>query len=863
MLDWKWRLIVPAGVALGAAWLIQIADWQRHRALTVNDDLRLTVWAESPHVRNPTSIDVDYRGRVWVAQSLGYRPGVNGCDECETAAGGAIVILEDTDGNGTCDSSKTFIDDPELKSPLGVAVLGNEVVVSCSPNVICYQIDESGDKPAGKRILLSGFGGEDHDHGVHAVVAGPDGRWYLTVGDEGPHTIRGADGKVVYAGNYRTGFPPDPRSGNRIWPGGLTLSVNPDGSDLRVEAYNFRNSYDLAIDSFGNIWQSDNDDDGNGSCRIGRVIRGGNYGFYSASGRASWRVDQRPGQAVVDAHWHADDPGVCRLSRITGSGGPAGIVAYEGRNLPERYQGSILAADAGRGTVTAYLPRFQGADVELRPFPVLWETTGSGSSARRRFRPSDVAVAPDGAVYVADWYDSTIGGHRTLDEARWGRILRITNKRRNKNDSALPRPRGGDWMTAITNPAINVRFGARQAFRNELTNALSSSLFRTVLGDPIHRARAIGIMGDSPGIAEALVVENLASELALVRLAAFRALAGNKESTVFYSQRMLGDASALVRAEVALALGRVPKHSDATISQLISLASSHQAGDRTYLEALNMATQGHRSILFRKMLAQPNFPPSLGWSPEFTEVVWSLSAEDSCPMLLERAMGDSLPLETRVQALETIAFIPAPAATEALEYLVKNLENPALRRLAKWWTDARKGKRTPPLTMMDGSHPAQDANVDSARREGDNLSERRYLDGKKLFFSDAKACSRCHVWNGKGGHVGPDLSNIGEKYDRTALIDAILYPNAAVAPEYAAWDIELENGDVLSGLILADGETLQFVMSDGSVRAIAREQIAKRTRNTTSLMPANYRELLSDVELTSICDFLMRRKTHW
>src|SRR5688572_1988058 len=100
---------------------------------------------------NPTNIDIDARGRVWVLEGANYRGSVT------RPEGDRIVILEDTDGDGKADSQKVFAQDPQLASPLGIAVLGNKVYVSQSPNLWVYTIDESGDKPAGKpELWLSG-----------------------------------------------------------------------------------------------------------------------------------------------------------------------------------------------------------------------------------------------------------------------------------------------------------------------------------------------------------------------------------------------------------------------------------------------------------------------------------------------------------------------------------------------------------------------------------------------------------------------------------------------------------------------------------------------------------------------------------
>ena len=141
------------------------------------DDLEITLWAESPMFFNPTNIDVDARGRVWVAEAVNYRDfNTAKQDPLTHPAGDRVVILTDTDNDGRADRSKVFVQDKDLRAPLGLAVIGHRVVVSASPHLVVYTDENGDDVPDKKEILLTGFGGLDHDHGLHALVAGPDGR---------------------------------------------------------------------------------------------------------------------------------------------------------------------------------------------------------------------------------------------------------------------------------------------------------------------------------------------------------------------------------------------------------------------------------------------------------------------------------------------------------------------------------------------------------------------------------------------------------------------------------------------------------------------------------------------------------------
>ncbi len=112
------------------------------------------------------------------------------------------MILEDTDQDGKADTSKVFVQDRDLLSPVDIAVIGNKVIVSCLPNLIVYTDENGDDKPDKKEILLTGFGGKDHDHSLHSVTAGPDGNWYFSAGNAGPHMVTDKSGWAFAFGKY-------------------------------------------------------------------------------------------------------------------------------------------------------------------------------------------------------------------------------------------------------------------------------------------------------------------------------------------------------------------------------------------------------------------------------------------------------------------------------------------------------------------------------------------------------------------------------------------------------------------------------------------------------------------------------------
>lgn len=376
--------------------------------------------------------------------------------------GDRVVVLEDTTGSGKADRSTVFVQETGLESPLGVAVLGNRVVVSQPPDLLVYT-DVNGDgkfEPGvdSREVLLTGFNGRQHDHSLHSVTVGPDGLWYFNQGNTGAQ-FADKSGKTFRMGspyaasktavdvNTIAGVKSD--DGN-VWIGGFTVRMKPDGSAVRIMGHNYRNSYEQAVTSYGDIFQSDNDDPP--ACRVTHVLEGGNAGFASADGKRAWKADMRPGQNTPIAEWRQEDPGTMPAGDVYGGGSPTGVVFYENGALGEKWNGLLLACEAGGNVIFGYFPVPDGAGFKLERFDFL-------RSSMRMFRPSDVCVGPDGALYVADWFDPGVGGHGTRDERFTGSIYRIAPKGFRSPVPKLDFATTEGQIAALKSPAVNVREG--------------------------------------------------------------------------------------------------------------------------------------------------------------------------------------------------------------------------------------------------------------------------------------------------------------------------------------------------------------------------------------------------------------------
>jgi putative membrane-bound dehydrogenase-like protein len=337
-------------------------------------NLEVTVWATSPMIYNPTNMDVDHHGRIWALEGVNYRRKGDRRPE-----GDRIMILEDTNGDGKADSSKVFLQDKDLDCPLGIGVFDNQIVVSQPPNLIVYtdvnrdlKFDPKVDK---REVLLTGFNARQHDHSLHSLTAGPDGKWYFNNGNCGGIFTDKSGREFIMNGVYKGGggqwYVDNNKGGAKsadghVWTAGATIRMNPDGTDAEIVGHGYRNSYEQTINSLGEMFQNDNDDVG--SCRNSYILEYGSAGFFTRDGKRQWQSVRRTGEDVKSAHWRQKDPGTFDVGDVYGHGSPTGVAFYENGALGDKWQGTYLACESARNTIFGYHPKQKGAGYELDRF---------------------------------------------------------------------------------------------------------------------------------------------------------------------------------------------------------------------------------------------------------------------------------------------------------------------------------------------------------------------------------------------------------------------------------------------------------------------------------------------------------------
>lgn len=671
--------------------------------LDVADGLEATLFASeasNPPMLNPTSIDIDHLGRIWVCEVVNYRHR-NG----ERKEGDRILILEDTDGDGVADKQTVFHQGHDVDTAHGICVLptpsgkGTKVIISCGDSVF-FLHDDNGDlKSDRKETLFTGIAGTQHDHGIHAFHFGPDGKLYFNFGNSG-NQIKDRSGKPIIdlAGN-------EVNASRKPYQEGMVFRCNMDGSEFETLGWNFRNNWEIATDSFGSLWQSDNDDDGNKGVRINFVMEFGNYGYKDELTGAGWQSPRTNIESEIPLrHWHLNDPGVVPNLLQTGAGSPTGIVVYEGNLLPEVFRNQVIHCDAGPNVVRAYPTKKSGAGYTAETVNIL---TGARDNW---FRPSDVSVAPDGSLIVADWYDPGVGGHRMGDADR-GRLFRVAPPKTPYKIPKVDVSTADGAIAALKSPNEATRYLAWSAL-HAMGDKAEAALAKVFESDPNPRlqARALWLLNKiaigqvqlkehSEGGKKTFKVEHkgkthlhyatdaLESSNPDLRITALRVyreaeaelnfLFAQKSAgfpkdqpkptapdfLTFAIEKLVNDPDSAVRRECAISLRHLKSPKKAEL--WAKLAMQHDGKDRWYLEALGIGAGNDWDACFDtyvKLGAEQKQLPS-----GMSDIVWRSRAKKT-PEVLAKLTFSSTAQETP-RYLRAFDFLSGPEKEDMLVLL--------------------------------------------------------------------------------------------------------------------------------------------------------------------------------------------------
>lgn len=395
------------------------------QSFEVAEGFEVNLFAADPKIAKPIQMNFDPQGRLWIASSEVYphiKPG--------QVADDRVLVVEDRDGDGVSDKTTAFADG--LLIPTGIAPGDGGVYVGNSTELLHLSDTDGDGKADRRRIVLSGFGTEDTHHIIHTLRWGPEGLLYFNQ-------------SIYIHSHIETPYGVRRLNGGGVW------QFRPETMRLDVFARGLINPWGLHFDDWGQTFATD----GAGGEGINYIVPGAAY----------------PTAVGVSRILHGLNPG---------SPKHCGLEVVGGRHLPDDWQGNLITNDFRGHRVCRFVLSEAGSGYISRELPELIK------SSHVAFRPVDVKLGPDGAIYIADWYNPIIQ-HGEVDfrdprrDHTHGRIWRVTYKGR----PTVPRPElvGApveELLGQLKSPEPWTRHQAKRVLKERGRDAVLSELGRWV-----------------------------------------------------------------------------------------------------------------------------------------------------------------------------------------------------------------------------------------------------------------------------------------------------------------------------------------------------------------------------------------------
>ena len=506
--------------------------------------------AAEPDVRKPININFDDRGRLWVTESVEYpfaaAPNAPHRD--------TVRILEWKKGEGPADEVTTFTSG--LNIPIGVLPEKDGALVYSIPNIYRFRALPGSDRAVSREVVLGPYGHRDTHGMTGEFVRGFDGWIYACHGYANTTTIKGSDGAAITM-----------QSGN-------TYRFRADGSHVEYFTHGQVNPFGLTLDPLGNLYSCDCH-----SRPIYMLLRGA---YYPSFGKPHDGLGFGP---EVMTHDH-------------GSTAIAGITYYAADHFPPAYRNTVFIGNVVTNRINHdHLERY-GSTVRAVKEPDFLVSDDPW------FRPVDIKLGPDGALYVADFYNRIIGHyevpltHPGRDRER-GRIWRIVYRGADGKGSN-PHPARSDWGKAkveeliadLAHPNLAVRMKATHQLADRGGPAAASALHAIMRGpsSPFQRMHGLWVLERLGSLDDATLERAAHDPGAGVRVHAMRILAERGQLFAPSHQLVLEglrDPDAYVKRCAADALGTHPDF--ANVRPLLDLRHQVPADDTHLLHVVRMA----------------------------------------------------------------------------------------------------------------------------------------------------------------------------------------------------------------------------------------------------------------------------------
>ncbi|MCA9135098.1 MAG: c-type cytochrome [Planctomycetales bacterium] len=666
------------------------------------------------------------------------------------------------------------------------------------------------------------------EHGPHALIVSPDGNRIITCGGNMtklPETIVRSRVPQVWDEDHLLGRMPDARghAADRMAPGGWIGSFLPDGSDFELIATGFRNEYDIALNSAGELFSYDADMEWDVGTpwyrptRINHVISGAEFGWRNGTGK-----------------WPAYSPDSFGSAVDIGPGSPTGICFGYGTKFPEKYRNALFIADWSYGNIHA---------VHLTPDGSSYGGTYETFATAAPLPVTDLVVRPqDGALYF------TIGGRKT--QSGLYRIVYRGEQEKNVTDAksdekteklvALRKRLEGFHLgganpkaigPAIKNLANNdraIRFAARIALEHQPVKSWQGR----IAGIENDHARSLAVIAlartgtkQQKNLAyEQLLRSNWSELSAQGRIALLRAYAlvairlGSPDDTQTQAIRSqlagqfpTGDDNVDRELSQMLVYLKSPGSTEKIVNELAEAPS--QENQIFYALILRQASEGWNEELYRKYFTWFHDVQSARGGMSFGGFIANI----------KKAALENVSSEMQQQLAEVLAA-PKDADTQ-------QEQRPFVK---KWSVDE----------LLES--------VSDVNRTPD------FQRGQSVFAS--AQCYKCHRMGIQGGILGPDLTGAGGRFSPKDLLTAIIHPDQTISDQYGATQFLTADGEVVVGRVVnMNGNSLRVMtnmLDPSALTEVKRNEVEMTRPSKTSLMPSGLLDTFNESEIADLVAYL-------
>lgn len=602
------------------------ADEQKLLRVPAGFEVQLV--AAEPDIHKPINLAFDDRGRLWVTDTVDYPfPAPEGATPNDS-----VKILEDFDENGKARKITTFADGLEI--PVGVLPMADGSALAYSIPNLWRLTDSSGSGTADKRAVVFGPYGHKDTHGMTgSFTEGFDGWIYAVHGYLNTTTINAADGSTITM-----------NSGN-------TYRFKRDGSHVEYFTHGQVNPFGMTFDRWGNLYTSDCE-----TKPIALLLRGA---YYPSFGKPDDGLGFAPD--IVD-HFY-------------GSTAIAGLCEYAADAFPEAYRGRMFVGNVVTNKINNAMLRPRGSGVHGDDEP---DFLTSGDAW---FRPTNIKLGPDGALYVADFYNRIIG-HYEVDlkhpgrDRQRGRIWRIVYKGSGTAGAALAKfdlskATVAQMVDDLASPNFTVRMLAMNHLADvsgpEAVAPVKAMVGKTANAD--QKVHGLWILSRVGALDARQLAAAAGDSQPVVRVHAMRILGEHEKWDA--SDRQLAvagmhDADALVRRVAAEALGRHPAFEN--VRDLLDLAKRPD-GDPFIAHVVKMA--------LRDQLMTPGIASKLAAEKlddreerQLAEAAVGAASPDAAALLLRHVTHSSDTPQAVTRDLKAVArYVPADQVDQLAKFV--------------------------------------------------------------------------------------------------------------------------------------------------------------------------------------------------